>query len=75
MATSIIYDYLHEMGLDEFIDTYELLPYPVNTQSIDRTFIDKVLHCVITIWKAKQKRDRDIFMTSTNCIRSYQTMT
>lgn len=42
MATSIIYDYLHEMGLDEFIDTYELLPYPVNTQSIDRTFIDKV---------------------------------
>ena len=30
------------MGLDEFIDTYELLPYPVNTQSIDRTFIDKV---------------------------------
>ena len=22
MATSIIYDYLHEMGLDEFIDTY-----------------------------------------------------
>lgn len=42
LATSIIYDYLHEMGLDEFIDTYELLPYPVNTQSIDRTFIDKV---------------------------------
>ena len=30
------------MGLDEFIDTYELLPYPVNTQSIDRTFVDKV---------------------------------
>ena len=42
LATSIIYDYLNEMGLDEFINTYELLPYPVNTQSIDRTFIDKV---------------------------------
>ena len=42
LATSIIYDYLHEMGLNEFIDTYELLPYPVNTQTIDRTFIDKV---------------------------------
>ena len=41
-ATSIIYDYLNEMGLDEFIDTYELLPYSVNTQSIDRTFVDKV---------------------------------
>lgn len=42
LATSIIYDYLNEMGLDEFINTYELLPYPVNTQSIDRTFVDKV---------------------------------
>jgi len=42
LATSIIYDYLNETGLDEFINTYELLPYPVNTQSIDRTFVDKV---------------------------------
>lgn len=41
-ATSIIYDYLHEMGLYEFINDYELLPFAVNTQSIDRTFIDKI---------------------------------
>lgn len=42
LATSIIYDYLLEMGLDEFINSYELLPCSINTQSIDRTFIDKV---------------------------------
>ncbi len=42
LATSIIFDCLNEMEYNEFIDTYELKPYPVNTQSIDRTFIDKV---------------------------------
>ena len=42
LGTSIIYDYLKDMQLDDFIDSYELAPFMVNTQSIDRTFIDKV---------------------------------
>lgn len=42
LGTSIIYDFLKYMPLDDFIETYELEPFMVKTQSIDRTFIDKV---------------------------------
>lgn len=42
LGTSIIYDYLKDMPLGDFIKSYELEPFMVKTQSIDRTFIDKV---------------------------------
>ena len=42
LATSIIYDYLNDSDMEEFINDYELAPFYVNTQSIDRTFIDKI---------------------------------
>lgn len=62
LATSIIYDYLNEMGLDEFINTYELLPYPVNTQSIDRTFVDKVFAlCDYYLEEKTKERSRHLY--------------
>ena len=42
LATSILYDYLIDTGVEKFINDYELAPFCVNTQSLDRTFIDKI---------------------------------
>lgn len=41
-ATSIIYDFLKERGFEDLIAEYELQPYTVRVQSLERTFIDKV---------------------------------
>ena len=41
-ATSIIYDFLNERGYSDIIAEYGLEPYSVRTQSIERTFIDKL---------------------------------
>lgn len=61
-ATSIIYDYLHEMGLNEFINDYELLPFAVNTQSIDRTFIDKIFAlCDYYLQGKTRERSRHLY--------------
>lgn len=61
-ATSIIYDYLHEMGLYEFINDYELLPFAVNTQSIDRTFIDKIFAlCDYYLQGKTRERSRHLY--------------
>lgn len=43
LASSIIYDYLHNNGYENIISEYnELLPFKTNVQSADRTFIDKL---------------------------------
>lgn len=39
---SIIYNFLKERGLDNVIAEYNLQPFEVKTQTIERTFIDKV---------------------------------
>jgi predicted nucleotidyltransferase component of viral defense system len=41
-ATSLIYDYLKENGYDGVIEQYELAPFSVTVQSLERTFIDKL---------------------------------
>ncbi len=41
-AASMIYDYLAQEGFDEMIQEYELEPFVVKVQSVERTFIDKV---------------------------------
>ncbi|MDR3318820.1 MAG: nucleotidyl transferase AbiEii/AbiGii toxin family protein [Clostridiales bacterium] len=41
-AASLIYDYLKENGHDGVIERYELKPFPVTVQSLERTFIDKL---------------------------------
>ncbi|GHV02710.1 hypothetical protein FACS1894211_14680 [Clostridia bacterium] len=41
-AASLIYDYLKANGRDDLIKQYELEPFVVTAQSLERTFVDKV---------------------------------
>jgi predicted nucleotidyltransferase component of viral defense system len=41
-VTSFIYDYLKEQGRDEVISEYDLEPFEVRVQSLERTFADKI---------------------------------
>ena len=41
-VSSIIYDYLSENNINDIINKYDLSPFTIKTQSIERTFIDKV---------------------------------
>lgn len=41
-ASSFIYDYLAQNGFDDIIKEYDLLPFELNVQTAERTFIDKV---------------------------------
>lgn len=39
-VSSYIYDYLKNIGLHEAISDYELEPFEVDVQSLERTFVD-----------------------------------
>lgn len=41
-ASSFIYDYLNEEGRDDIIEMFELEPFELKVQSLERTFIDKL---------------------------------
>lgn len=41
-ASSMIYDYLKEINRNDLIEKFELEPFPIKVQSLERTFIDKV---------------------------------
>ncbi|MBQ5989912.1 MAG: nucleotidyl transferase AbiEii/AbiGii toxin family protein [Oscillospiraceae bacterium] len=41
-ADSLIYQYLHENGYDNFIAQYDLQPFELNVQAAERTMIDKL---------------------------------
>jgi len=41
MITSIIYDYLKDTDID-ILEQYQLLPFEMKTQVVERTFIDKI---------------------------------
>lgn len=41
-ASSMIYDYLKAVGNDEAIAQYELEPFDIRVQTLDRTLVDKV---------------------------------
>lgn len=41
-ATNIIYETLKGKGYDDFLQNYGLVPFPIRTQTIERTFIDKI---------------------------------
>lgn len=41
-VTSIIYDYLKEFNNEESIEKYELQPFQIRVQTLDRTLVDKV---------------------------------
>lgn len=41
-ATSMIYDFWKEIGDDEAIEEFEMKPFDIRVQTLERTFIDKV---------------------------------
>jgi len=41
-VTSLIYDHLKERGLDDIIAKYDLYPFEVRVQALERTFVDKI---------------------------------
>lgn len=41
-ADSLIYQYLHENGYDDFIEQYDLEPFALNVQTAERTLLDKL---------------------------------
>lgn len=46
LVKSIIYDYLTEKELEQFINKYELEPFELNVLSIKRTLMDKIVSLV-----------------------------
>ena len=61
-ATSIIYDYLKSMGNDAAIEKYELRPFEIHVQTIERTLIDKVFAvCDYAIEKRIERNSRHIY--------------
>lgn len=41
-ASSLIYDYFKQNGLDALIEEYDLFPFELKVQTAERTFVDKV---------------------------------
>ncbi|MBQ8381031.1 MAG: nucleotidyl transferase AbiEii/AbiGii toxin family protein [Clostridia bacterium] len=61
-ATSIIYDYLKEIGNLEAIEKYELEPFSIRTQTPERTLIDKVFAiCDYAIGQRIERNSRHIY--------------
>lgn len=61
-ATSIIYDYLNEMGSEAVIEKYELKPFEIRVQTLDRTLVDKVFAvCDYVIGERIERNSRHIY--------------
>ncbi len=61
-VTSMIYDYLKEMGNEEVIKQYELAPFNIRVQTLERTLVDKVFAlCDYMIDNKTQRQSRHIY--------------
>ncbi len=61
-ATSIVYDYLKEMGNETAIEKYELEPFDIRVQTLDRTLIDKVFAvCDYMVGNRIERNSRHIY--------------
>lgn len=61
-ASSMIYDYLKIVGNDEAIKKYELEPFDIRVQTLDRTFVDKVFAiCDYMIDGKTERNSRHIY--------------
>lgn len=61
-VTSIIYDYLQEIGNEIAIEKYELKPFEIHVQTLERTFIDKVFAvCDYATQKRIERNSRHIY--------------
>ncbi len=61
-ASSMIYDYLKAVGNDEAIAQYELEPFDIRVQTLDRTFVDKVFAvCDYMLDNKTERQSRHIY--------------
>lgn len=61
-ASSMIYDYLKAVGNDEAIAQYELEPFDMRVQTLDRTLVDKVFAvCDYMLDNKTERQSRHIY--------------
>ncbi len=61
-ASSMIYDYLKAVGNDEAIAQYELEPFDIRVQTLDRTLVDKVFAvCDYMLDNKTERQSRHIY--------------
>ncbi len=61
-ASSMIYDYLHSVGNEKAIEKYELQPFYIRVQTLERTLIDKVFAiCDYMIDNRVERHSRHIY--------------
>lgn len=61
-ASSMIYDYLKAVGNDKAIAQYELEPFDIRVQTLDRTLVDKVFAlCDYMLDNKKERQSRHIY--------------
>lgn len=61
-ASSMIYDYLKAVGNDEAIAQYELEPFDIRVQTLDRTLVDKVFAvCDYMLDNKAERQSRHIY--------------
>lgn len=61
-ASSMIYDYLKAVGNDEAIAQYELEPFDIRVQTLDRTLVDKVFAvCDYMLDNKMERQSRHIY--------------
>lgn len=61
-ASSMIYDYLKAVGNDEAIAQYELEPFDIRVQTLDRTLVDKVFAvCDYMLDNLTERQSRHIY--------------
>lgn len=61
-ASSLIYDYLKAIGNNEAIVKYELEPFEIRVQTLDRTLVDKVFAvCDYMLGNKMERKSRHIY--------------
>ncbi len=61
-ATSMIYDYLKAIGNEKAIEQYELKPFYIRVQTLDRTLVDKVFAlCDYMLDNKTERQSRHIY--------------
>ncbi len=62
LVTSIIYDYFYEIGNEEAIKKYELEPFDIYVQTVERTLVDKVFAiCDYALSNRLERNSRHIY--------------
>lgn len=61
-ASSMIYDYLKAIGNEDAITQYQLQPFDIRVQTLDRTFVDKVFAiCDYMLDSKTERQSRHIY--------------